>query len=191
MSTATPSSYFDRMWARSDDPWEHGTRWYEARKYDLTVASLRRDRYASAFEPGCGAGFLTRRLAERCDRLVATERDARGVAATADRCGGRTGVEVRQGRLPDDWPDGPLDLVVVSEVLYYLDDGELDAVLARLAELRGGGTEVVAVHYRRAVAEHVRLGDEVHRRLRDSLGAPATTHLEADFVLDGFGDPGG
>ena len=140
MNGATPDEYFDRMWASGDDPWAHGTRWYETRKYDLTIAALRRPRYATAFEPGCGAGFLTQRLAARCDRLFATERAERGVAATQQRCAEWPHVDVTIGRLPADWPAEPLDLVVLSEVLYYLDDAGLDAVLHRCR-----GTFAVAV----------------------------------------------
>lgn len=188
MTAPTPDGYFDAMWATGDDPWSHGSRWYEARKYDLTVASLLRPRYASAFEPGCGAGFLTERLAARCDRLVATERAERGVLATRERCASWRGVEVRQAMLPGGWPAGVVDLVVLSEVLYYLDDAGLDAVLGRCVDLRAAGAEVVAVHYRRPVPEHVRLGDAVHDHVRAALGGPSVRHLEEAFVLEVFGD---
>ena len=33
----------------------------------------RRERYASAFEPGCSIGVLTAQLAPRCDRLLACD----------------------------------------------------------------------------------------------------------------------
>lgn len=191
--TATPDGYFDEMWQTGDDPWAHGTRWYEARKYDLTVAALPAERYQAAFEPGCGAGFLSERLAGRVDRLLAMERSPRGAEATTARCAAHPNVDVAVGRIPDDWPDGAFDLVVLSEVLYYLDDAALALALERTAaSLAGaaGGGHLVAVHYRLEVAEHARRGDEVHERLRAAFGPATVSHVEPAFLLDVFEVPG-
>jgi hypothetical protein len=43
--------YFHDRYAASADPWGLAERWYEARKYALTVALLPRERYGAAFEP--------------------------------------------------------------------------------------------------------------------------------------------
>ena len=187
--SATPDEYFDSMWATGEDPWAHGRRWYEARKYDLTVAALPAERYRSAFEPGCGAGFLSERLAGRADHLLAMERAFRGADATRRRCAALPNVEVRRGRIPADWPDDDFDLIVLSEVLYYLDDEELEQVLARAGSALAAGGHVVAVHFRLEVAEHARLGDDVHEQLRAAFGPPAVAHLEPAFVLEVFGPP--
>ena len=66
-------SYFEEMYRDSDDPWEFGTSPYEQRKYAVTVASLPRIRYRSAYEPGCSIGVLTELLATRCDRLLSSD----------------------------------------------------------------------------------------------------------------------
>lgn len=183
---ATPDAYFAQQWARGDDPWEHGSRWYETRKYRLTVAAAPRQRYRRAFEPGCGAGFLTALLAERVDELVAMERAPTGVAATRRRCADLPGVEVVEGRIPTDWPVGAFDLIVLSEVLYYLADDDLDAVIDRARSSLVPGGHLVVVHFRRPVAEHARLGDDVHDRVRAVLDAPIVRHVEDDFVLEVF-----
>ena len=39
-----PASYFHTMYARSPDPSSPATRWYDQRKYNLTVAALPRAR---------------------------------------------------------------------------------------------------------------------------------------------------
>ena len=71
--TSTGRSYFEEMYRDSDDPWEFGTSPYEQRKYAVTVASLPRARYRSAYEPGCSIGVLTELLATRCDRLLSSD----------------------------------------------------------------------------------------------------------------------
>jgi len=183
---ATTDAYFEAMWSLGDDPWEHGTRWYEARKYGLTVAALPRPTYSRGFEPGCGAGFLTTRLAPRVQHLVAMERSVRGAEATRRRCASMPNVEIRVGQIPTSWPGGTFDLIVLSEVLYYLDDASFDEVLARTADSLQAGGHLVAVHYRQSVEEHARTGDEVHERLRRTWPDPVVGHQETDFVLEVF-----
>lgn len=183
--SATDDAYFARSWDASDDPWAHTSRWSEARKYAMTAAALPRPHYRRSFEPGCGVGELTRLLAPRSDHHVALERHPRGVAVAAERCLGLPQVEVREGRIPEDWPEGGFDLVVVSEVLYYLSDDELDAALDRLVDAVEPDGDVVAVHYRPVVAEHTWTGDEVHERLRGHPGlTPLSRTLEADVAID-------
>ena len=58
--TLSPS-YFDDMYAANRDPWSLASRWYEQRKYAVTLACLTRPRYRRAFEPGCSIGVLTER----------------------------------------------------------------------------------------------------------------------------------
>ena len=65
--------YFDAMYAAAPDPWSLRTRWYEARKYAISIAMLPRQRYRDAFEPGCSVGVLTGMLAPRCDRLLSCD----------------------------------------------------------------------------------------------------------------------
>ena len=73
----------------------------------------------------------------------AAEASYRGSAAAAFRC----------GRLPEDWPDGRFDLIVLSEWLYYLgeDDRELVADAVRRSLMREG--DVVAVHWSHPIPE--------------------------------------
>ena len=52
--------YFERVYAASPDPWGFTTRWYEERKYALSLAMLPRRHYADAFEPGCSIGEIGR-----------------------------------------------------------------------------------------------------------------------------------
>lgn len=189
-SRATPGEYFDDMYAGAEDPWSFETRWYDNRKHDVTVACLPRRRYRSGFEPGCSTGLLTRRLAQRCDRLLAVDIAAAPVASARRRLADQPHVRVERMRVPDEWPAvgvDRFDLIVLSELGYYFDDAGLDRLVARTVDsLEPGGT-LVAVHWRPPVAEHVRGGDDVHRLLGgvDDLVRTAR-HEEADFLLDVF-----
>jgi SAM-dependent methyltransferase len=157
--------YFRDRYAASADPWGLAERWYEARKYALTVALLPRERYGAAFEPGCSVGVLTAQLAPRCDRLLACDAVPDAVAAARVRAAGLPGVRVEQRVIPDDWPPGTFDLIVLSELLYYFDDADLGQVLGLgIGSLRPGG-QILAVHWRHPAPDHPRTGDEVHEDL--------------------------
>ena len=179
-----PGSYFDDLYAAADDPWSMRSRWYERRKYGVTTAVLPRPRYADALEVGCSVGELTVALAARCDRLTAWDVSAAAVAATRERTAALPGVSVAQHAVPGDRLP-PAELLVLSEVLYYLDDDDLAAVLAQLpAAVRPGGT-LLAVHWRHPVADYPRTGDAVHAALRSALDWPrVAVHEEPDFLLD-------
>ena len=71
--TSTDRSYFEEMYRDQADPWDFEDSPYEQRKYAVTVASLPRSRYRSAFEPGCSVGVLSEQLAARCDRLLSSD----------------------------------------------------------------------------------------------------------------------
>ncbi|MFI7542560.1 SAM-dependent methyltransferase [Actinoplanes sp. NPDC049599] len=183
----TPQDYFERMYAASADPWSFEARWYDNRKHTLTVAALPRPRYRSAFEPGCSTGMLTARLAPRCEALLAVDAVGSAVATTADRLAAEPHVSVARARMPHEWPAGTFDLIVLSELGYYFDDADLDTLVARTLTALEPGGDLVAVHWRRPVAEHARPGDEVHARLAATPGLDRTVrHVEDDFVLEVF-----
>jgi len=129
-----PDAYFDAMYATSDDPWQLSSRWYEERKYAVTLSMLPRPRYRHAFEPGCSIGTLTERLAVRCDAITATD-VAAAALDHADRrlraAGRREQVNLMRHSLDEPWPKGDFDLVVFSEVGYYLRAETLRSVLDR------------------------------------------------------------
>ena len=120
------TSYFDQMYAATDDPWGLATRWYETRKYALSLALLPERHYREAFEPGCSVGVLTAMLAARCGQLLAWDASAGAVRSATARTAALPNVCVRRGAIPGDWPPGQFDLIVFSEVLYYFAGGELD-----------------------------------------------------------------
>ncbi len=186
-----PVGYFDALYRDSDDPWGLGRSWYEQRKRALTMAVLPRARFRSAFEPGCAIGLLTELLAPRCDRLLATDIAAEPLAALGRRFAADPQVDVRQLALPRQWPAGEFDLVVLSEIGYYLDRGDLSKVIDRTVGSLATDGFVVACHWRHPAAGYPLTGDEVHRALIAESGLTAVaTHLEEDFRLDVLGRPG-
>ena len=185
-----PDAYFDRMYAGNDDPWQLSTRWYEQRKYAMTMALLPHRRYRHAFEPGCSIGILTELLAHRCDHVTAV--DVAGVAVrTADArlrdAGFRSQVTLALSSLDEAWPPGPFDLLVLSEVAYYLQADALATVLRRERRALQPGASVVAAHWRHAVADYPLSGDEAHAVIAETPGlTPLGCYRDRDVVIEVF-----
>ena len=180
-----PRRHFDALFAASDDPWHFKDRWYEARKRALTLACLPRARYASGYEPGCANGELSAALAERCDRLLISDGAAAAVGFARQRVTALPHVSAVQAWVPDEWPEGRFDLIVISELAYYLDAKALTGLAARArASLEAGG-DIVACHWRHPI-DGCRLdGDAVHAALWRGLGLPRVWSLaDPDFRLE-------
>lgn len=178
-------SYFERLFQESDDPWAFKKRWYERRKRALTLAALPRERYASVFEPGCANGEFSADLATRCDRLLVCDTNRSAVELARQRLATFTQVEVMHGRLPEQWPDGRFDLIVFSELGYYLDEQDLNSWIDRaLASLTDDG-QVLACHWRPQIDGCPMDAQKVHAILAARLEMPRIfSHEEADFFLD-------
>ncbi len=182
--TSTDRSYFEEMYSDNPDPWGFESRWYEQRKYALTVAALPEPFYRSGFEPGCSVGVLTSLLAPRCERLLATEVVPSALARAADRMSGVEHVVFENRAIPESWPRGPFDLVVLSEIAYYFDAATLTEIVAHLVESTVAGATVVAVHWR-GETDYPLTGDEAHKILNASRDLDLLVHhLEDDFLLD-------
>jgi SAM-dependent methyltransferase len=153
-----PDDYFDELYAQAADPWHLATRWYEQRKYAITLALLPRQNYRHAFEPGCSIGVLTALLTERCASVTATDVVAAALdnaQRRLDEIGRGAQVTFMRQSLDEPWPSGPFDLLVLSEVGYYLAPDALRSVLDRECPRLDSGATVVAAHWRHRVDDIV------------------------------------
>ncbi|WP_421742409.1 PIG-L family deacetylase [Cellulomonas sp.] len=178
--------FFDATYGRHEDPWGYTDRWYEERKRALTLAALPGTRYGRVLEVGCGIGVLTAQLAERADDLLAVDVSTAAVERARERV---PGVRVEVADIASRVPEGLFDLVVLSEVGYYLDRPTLARVLGELrAQLAPGGT-LLACHWRHPVAAYPLSGDDVHRLLRRTTDLTLLAeHRETDLLLDVYAD---
>ncbi|HAL69136.1 MAG TPA: SAM-dependent methyltransferase [Pseudomonas sp.] len=178
------AQYFADLYAANEDPWAFRTRWYEKRKRELVMASLPRQCYERVFEPACANGELSVLLAERCAELVCQDLDPKAVGLATDRLADVRHAQVERARLPADWPGGRFDLIVLSEVGYYLDPTDwLQVIEQSVASLSYDGG-LLACHWKHPIAGCPQDGREVHRMLSKHLPLyPVFCHDEADFIM--------
>lgn len=186
---ADRSPYFESLYGEAEDPYGLRTRWYEQRKRDVLLAALPHRRYAKAYEPGCGAGELTVALAARCDDVLASDFSPRAVQTAKNRTADLANVRVVSHVLPQDWPQGdaPFDLIVVSEVGYFLDAPAMRTLADLCAASLGVDGVLVACNWRPAFAERALSTDAVHGAFASTGLARTVHHAEDDFLLEVWG----
>ena len=133
---------FETLYRSNLDPWDYETSGYEQDKYRMTLAALPRERYRSVVEIGCSIAVLGEKLAGRADRYLGLDVSPTAVEAASERLAGLPWATVVTGEVPDDWPDGSYDLVVLSEILYFLSAPEIADLAALVARdtAPGGAT---------------------------------------------------
>jgi len=177
--------YFDELFQANEDPWSFRQRWYEQRKRALTLAALPRERYRSIYEPGCANGELSAELATRCDNLLCSDTATAAVALAKQRLQDVPHAEVRLGRLPADWPAQRFDMVVISELGYYLDRTDWLSLIDQARQSLTEDGQLLACHWRPAIDGCPQTAQQVHDLLNEHLNCPRLLHYQdADLMLD-------
>ena len=143
-------------------------------------------RYAAALEIGCSIGVLTAALGSRCDALLGLDVAEAALAQARQRCRDLSHIRLLRAQVPGEWPDGTFDLILLSEVVYYLDAADVARLAGRVrASLRPGG-DVVLVHWT-GETHYPLTGDEAAdlfiRETRDVLAVDRQVR-EAEYRLD-------
>ncbi|TFW19377.1 SAM-dependent methyltransferase [Duganella callida] len=184
------ATHFQQLYQRDDDPWQVRRRWYEQRKRQLLLASLPAQRYRHVYEPACGNGELTAALAVRAERVTASDVSPTAVKLTRERLarkpGGHAQVSVHCQRVPQDWPlDARFDLIVISEMAYYLSRVDLAQLRDCCINTLTADGVLVLCHWRHPFNDRMLDTTAVHATF-DASGSlfRLARHDENDFLLD-------
>jgi hypothetical protein len=170
-----PASYFEDLYAADPDPWRFATSDYEREKYAATLAALGTRPIGAALEIGCSIA-----------RLVAIDVAEAALDEARRRCADQTHVAFARMQVPGAWPLGTYDVIVLSEVLYYLDHADIGFAARRVkASLAAGGT-VLLVHWT-GPTNYPCTGDEaaeLFMRESEAWLARGLARREAEYRLD-------
>ena len=139
--------YFDDLYAANSDPWNFVASPYEQAKYALTLDAMPKPRYSLALEVGCSIGVLTALLAPRCRTLHAVDLSPTAIARAKVRCSARDDVRFQVGAAPHDLPSGSFDLILLSEVLYYLSRQDLLGLAVWCRASAASRAEIILCHW--------------------------------------------
>lgn len=166
---AYPHDYFAELYrVNNGDPWQYEQRWYEKRKREITLAVLPYPQFQRGIEIGCSNGVLSAELAERCDYLMCMDANATAILKASERLR-HDHVEVVQGIVPPDLPNESFDLIMVSEVLYYLEEPMLQQLINWINTHLSPQGCIVACHWRHEIAGFHLNGERVHQLLKQQL----------------------
>jgi hypothetical protein len=179
---------FDALYRDNPDPWDFRCSAYEHAKYDATLAALPRERYRSGIEIGCSIGELTSRLGERCDFMLGVDVSAVAIAEAKRHYGDRPDIAFIVAEVPAFWPGLRADLIVLSELLYFLTAAEIRQLAGQVAEHWIDGGDCVLVNYL-GPTDTVVDGDSAGDRFIEALAqlraiTPLTAERASGYRLD-------
>ena len=139
------SGELENLFARQADPWGY-TNDYEQTKYRQTLELIPDGPVDDVLEIACAEGHFTVQLAPHAKRLVAADISETALRRAAERCSEHDNVSFQQLDISKDEIPGRYDVIVCSEVLYYLGRRtRLEAFAGQLAKaLKPGGRLVMA-----------------------------------------------
>lgn len=156
------ANYFKDVYDANDDPWNFETSEYEAGKYMSTLAALPRKKYENALEIGCSIGVLSKLLAERCGHLLSTDVSEKALRKAKERCHEVTNITFQKLSFPDEMPTENFDLIMISEVAYYLSPKDWGTASEKLYHIMKPKANLFLVHWLPEVHDYPQTGDQVH-----------------------------
>jgi SAM-dependent methyltransferase len=176
---------FELRYRADADPWSYETSEYEREKYAATLEACGEGPYTNALELGGSIGVFTELLAPRCHALTTVDDAPTAVAIARRRLVSRPGVRPILGRIPEAIPTSAYELVVASEVLYYLAPSDLGRTLDVIGCSLAKGGRFVAVHWRPPGPERPFTAAEIRARLREQPWLkPVDAKQTDDYLLD-------
>ncbi len=180
--------YWDALY-RTCDPMSYASD-YEQLKYRRTLSLLPEAPIGRALEVACAEGMFTALLAPRVGQLTACDISRTALSRARARCATFTNVHYWCADFFDHELPGNLDLLVCSEVLYYLPDRtELQRIACKLAAALVPGGRLLTAHAKELKDDPSRtgfdwdgpFGGEVISR---TLAATAGLALERSILTD-------
>lgn len=175
----------ERVFARGADPYRYRAAPYERARLDAMAAACGGRRWRRALEVGCAEGAFTERLLPLCESVTALDVSPSALARA------RAAAPGADFRLADarSWePPARFDLVVLAEVVYYMDKplvrDEFERFFARARGWVDPGGRLVLAHAFASPEER-----EIRRGYRERFEAAGFV-LKEERVVEGPGSGG-
>lgn len=145
--------HFESLFSSKADPWKY-TSSYEQVKYEQTLSLVPKKPIKKALELACAEGHFTVQLAPLVDDLLAADISQVALDRTAERCASFEHIHYQQMDLIKDPLPGQFDLIVCSEVLYYVGSLEsLQTVAQKIADALEPGGYFLTAHAHQIIDE--------------------------------------
>jgi peptidoglycan/xylan/chitin deacetylase (PgdA/CDA1 family)/GT2 family glycosyltransferase/ubiquinone/menaquinone biosynthesis C-methylase UbiE len=153
LKTITLRERFETLFARQPDSWKYTT-FYEQKKYEQTLELIPSIQFEQVLELACAEGHFTVQLAPRVGNLIAVDISQVALSRAQARCADQTNVHFQLLDLTKDPIPGKFDLIICSEVLYYIDGiKDLESFARRVADALNPGGYFITAHAHLVVDE--------------------------------------
>jgi peptidoglycan/xylan/chitin deacetylase (PgdA/CDA1 family) len=167
-----------------EDPWDYSSA-YEQQKYRHTLEMLPEEPLAQALELGCAEGLFTEMLSNYAGEILAMDISERALERATERCAGQKNVTFEQHDIAQGLNVGNFDLIVCSEILYYLRDRYALAAFASQVKqaLRPGGY-LLMTHANMVSDDKTQTGFDFNELGAKSIGETFSSEQGLGFVRE-------
>lgn len=177
--------YFEDLYRYNSDPWGYDSHWYEARKRQICLALLTRPRYPKVLEVGCSNGHLSIYLAQRAEQLWCIDVSESAVQLASERLQEFEHVVVENRKIPEDYSIQKFDLILISEMAYYLSANELHQFIEKLKHSLNDDGEILCCHWRHRIQDFELNAEQVHQAFQQHFPFHHYLSLnDPDFMID-------
>lgn len=136
---ARDRAHFNRIYSKKADPWNYQLE-VQKERYRSALQFLNEaqpgKKASRALEVGCGEGWFTQLLADRCDSLLAVDISSVALERAKERCNELKQVKFNEWNLSNDPVPGIFDLITVMDVLeYYYAPSDLRAARDKIVDM--------------------------------------------------------
>ena len=167
------------------DPWGYETHWYEKRRRALIAALLPGEKLGRVLEIGCSTGLITQMLAARARHVLAIDVSPKAVSLARERLQGLAHVEIVQADITQDWPARSFDQILLCDVAYYLDAGQLGQLARNIRIQASADCVLLLAHWRHPFAQVITPAPAAHDLLAEVTGfARLAGYQDHDLLID-------
>lgn len=156
---------FELKFRGNIDPWNYRHSRFERQKRKILIQACGCAKRGRGLELACANGETTRELSRLCLKLTAIDGSPTALAEAQRRNGDIQGLKFVRASLPDEMPRGSFDLIVVSEIAYYLNANDLRRLARSLPDALTPGGRVVVLHHRRRFPDAAQHSGRAHQML--------------------------
>lgn len=138
---------FEALFQAEPDPWDYAASSFERQKRKVLLAGCGLRCRGRVLELACANGETSAALGPLALRLLAQDASPTALRHAEARNAQSRRIRFVPGILPRDMPRGPFDLIVASEILYYLSPRDLAACLAGIERALAPGGRLVMLHH--------------------------------------------